>query len=140
MVCWTVSYLHVCFRANRAVCAAPVMWTGSLWRAHTHSQPPPHTPHTPHTHTPITFPLAPSGRAQSLTSPCHSIQRAMFAFVIINIKYVHGQIFGFGDLEVVNELMYSHEEGRGVRVFSHAHTHVLSASPALYRKGSSVVT
>ncbi|KAJ4935192.1 hypothetical protein JOQ06_016728, partial [Pogonophryne albipinna] len=39
-------------------------------------------------------------QAQSLTSPCHSIRRAMFAFVIINIKYVQRQIFGFGDLEV----------------------------------------
>lgn len=125
-----MSYLHVCFRANRAVCTAPKMWTGSLRRAHTHIHTPPHTP--------ITFPLAPSGQAQSLTSPCHSIHQAIFAFVIINIKYVQRQIFGFGDLEVVNELMYSHEESRGVRVFSH--THVLSASPALYRKGLSVVT
>lgn len=122
----------MCFRANRAACTAPKMWTGSLRRAHTHI----HTP--PYTHTPITFPLAPSGQAQSLTSPCHSIHRAIFAFVIINIKYVQRQIFGFGDLEVVNELMYSHEESRGVRVFSH--THVLSACPALYRKGLSVVT
>ncbi len=121
----------MCLKANRAVCTAPKMWTGSLRRAHTHS-----SPH--HTHTPITFPLAPSGRAQSLTSLCHSIHQALFAFVIINIKYVQRQIFGFGDLEVANELMYSHEERRGVRVFSH--THVLSTSPALYRKGLSVVT
>lgn len=124
-----MSYLHVCFRANRAACTAPKMWTGSLRRAGTHI-------HTP-THTPVTYSLAPSDQAQSLTSPCHSIQQAIFAFVIINIKYVHRQIFGFGDLEVVNELMYSHEEGREVRVFSH--THVLSVSSALYRKGLSVV-
>ena len=42
-----------------------------------------------------------------LTSACHSICQAIFAFVIINIKYAQGQIFWFGDLEVVNELMYS---------------------------------
>lgn len=123
-----MSYLHACFRANRAVCAAPKMWDWlSQEGTHTHIHTPPHTP--------ITFPPALSSQAQSLTSPCHSIHRAIFAFVIINIKYVQRQIFGFGDLEVVNELMYSHEESRGV-----SHTHVLSASPALYRKGLSVVT
>lgn len=122
----------MCFRANRAACSAPKMWTGALRREHTHTFTPPPT------HTPVTFPLTPPGQAQSLTSPCHSIQQALFAFVIINIKYVQRQIFGFGDLEVVNELMYSHEESRRVRVFSH--THVLSASPAIYRKGLSAVT
>lgn len=100
---------------------------------HTHLHPHTHTD----THTPVTFLPALFGQAQSLTFLCHSIQQAIFAFVIINIKYVQRQIFGFGDLEVVNELMYSHEESRGVRVF--LHTHGLSAFPAPYGKGLSVV-
>lgn len=48
----------------------------------------------------LPIPLFP-GQAQCLTSLCHSIHPAIFAFVIINIKYGQGQIFGFGDLEVV---------------------------------------
>lgn len=68
-----------------------MMWIGSLGGSHTHIY--------TLAHTPVTFLPALSGQAQSLTFLCHSIQQAIFAFVIINIKYVQRQIFGFADLE-----------------------------------------